>query len=134
MRARLMLGLALALVAGSPVSAAPSAGGSYLGVHAQSNSNVLDDENAEQGITVTSVVENSPAAGAGLQPGDVLLEANGVSLGHPDALDDLVDKLPPGSPIQLRLERARRPLELEVRTVPRIAAPASPSEATPAAE
>ncbi len=106
-------------------------GGSFLGVDTQSNSNVLDDENAEQGITITRVVENSPAAGAGLLPGDVLLEANGVSLGHPDTLADLIDGLAPGAPIKLRLERARHPMELEARTVARIAVPPPVESAAP---
>jgi S1-C subfamily serine protease len=119
-------GLVLALCAAPGAGAETTSGGGYLGVHAQSNSNVLDDENVDQGITVTSIVENSPAAGAGLLPGDVLLEANGVALAHPDTLDDLVEKLPPGAPVKLRLERARRPIEIEARTVARIPVPPPP--------
>jgi S1-C subfamily serine protease len=131
-RTRAALACTLALLASPAFASSGTDGaGSYLGVHAQSNSNVLDAENVEQGITVTSVVENSPAAGAGLLPGDVLLEANGVALGHPDTLDDLVETLAPGSPVKLRLERARRALELEARTVARIAVPAPPVEAAP---
>ena len=125
---RSVLLCALALAGPGLAYAQDAAGGSYLGVHAQSNSNVLDSENVEQGITVTSVVENSPAAGVGLWPGDVLLEANGVALGHPDALDDLIEKLAPGSPVKLRLERARRSMEVEARTVARVAAPPPPVE------
>jgi S1-C subfamily serine protease len=120
--------LALCAAPGVGAGAETASDGSYLGVHAQSNSNVLDDENVYQGITVTSVVENSPAAGAGLLPGDVLLEANGVALAHPDTLDDLVEKLAPGAPVKLRLERARRPVEVEVRTVARIPALPPPVE------
>jgi serine protease Do len=126
------MGCALALLASAAFAADETAqGGSFLGVDTQSNSNVLDDENAEQGITVVRVVENSPAAGAGLLPGDVLLEANGVSLGHPDTLADLIDALAPGSPIKLRLERARHAMELEARTVARIAVPPPPVESGP---
>lgn len=128
-RAALACALA-ALLPGTALASSlePVPGASYLGVHAQSNSNVLDAENVEQGITVTTVVENSPAAEAGLLPGDVLLEANGVALGHPDALDDLVEALAPGSPVKLRLERARRPMQVEARTVVRVQVPPPPPE------
>jgi S1-C subfamily serine protease len=131
-RQSLAVGCALVLLASPAFAAGEKAeSGSFFGVDTQSNSNVLDDENAEQGITVVSVVENSPAAGAGLLPGDVLLEANGVSLGHPDTLADLIDGLAAGSPIKLRLERARHPMELEARTVARLAVPPAVESAPP---
>ncbi|MCH8334184.1 PDZ domain-containing protein, partial [Candidatus Sumerlaeota bacterium] len=102
----------------------------YLGIHARSNSNVLDESNALEGITVTGVVENSPAEAAGVRVGDILLQAGGVDLTDPAQLLFLADSLPVGSGIRLRLERDRRVREVEVRTVARL----EPSDAGRAGE
>jgi S1-C subfamily serine protease len=119
---------ALALIAISlPLPAA--AGESYLGIYAKSNANVLEASNVIEGITVTRVVENSPAAAADLRPGDVLLEANGVALTHPDVLADLEDTLPAGAPVTLRLERAQRVIDRRLTTVPRLETTPAPAPA-----
>jgi serine protease Do len=44
---------------------------------------------------VTEVTPDSPAARAGLKPGDVIVEANGTPVLHPKTLDDLVRKSGP---------------------------------------
>ncbi len=92
----------------------------YLGVYAQSNSNVLQKEHGFEGITVTSVVENSPAAAAGIKAGDIILRANKTDLTDPNQLNGLVESLPVGSRLALRIERDRAILELETRTVAKI--------------
>ncbi len=43
-------------------------------------------------VKVTEVEPNSPAARAGIQPGDIIVEANGTPVLHPKTLDDLVRK------------------------------------------
>jgi len=101
---------------------APAAlGGSYLGLHTRSNSNVLEAQNLYEGVTVTRVGENSPAAAVGVQPGDILLQANGVAISHPSQLDELVESLPVGAEIALRLERDGAVVELSARTVELVA-------------
>ena len=104
----------------------------YLGVYAKSNRNVLDADNVYPGITVSKVVENSPAEAAGLRVGDILLEGNGTKLSHPDRLADLLDATPIGAPVELRVERNARVLDVALITVERRAPPETgASEAAP---
>lgn len=124
MKARTESGLARALgVAIFALCLLPrmaSAEGSFLGARAASNANMLDAENVYSGITVVEVVENSPAAAAGIEPGDVLLAVNGVELSHPGELQDLLDSLPAGAPLELRIERNGELLLRSVNSVARI--------------
>ena len=43
-------------------------------------------------VKVTEVEPNSPAARAGIEPGDIIIEANGTPVLHPKTLDELVRK------------------------------------------
>lgn len=100
-------------------------GKGYLGVYARSNSNVLDSSNAFAGVTVTRVIENSPADAAGLKENDIILQANGTDLSDPNQLAGIAESLPLGSEVSLRVERDREILELKATTVARVAAPES---------
>lgn len=91
----------------------------YLGIYAESNRDVLDSANAFDGITVTRVVENSPGYVAGVEVGDIVLEASGVKMNDPNQLYDLAETLSIGSAIKMRLERDNEILELTVVTVMR---------------
>jgi len=103
----------------------------YLGVYAKSNQNVLEAERRLAGVTLTQVVENSPAEAADLRPGDVILSANDVELADPAQLLDLAETLPIGALVRLKVERDGRILHLEARTVERVARrPARPEEAS----
>ncbi len=66
---------------------------------------------------VAAVSEKSPAAMAGIQPSDVVLEANGVPLLAPDALSDHVNEAGAGRPIRLKLLRGKETLEVTVAAV-----------------
>ncbi|MEM7333044.1 MAG: PDZ domain-containing protein, partial [Chloroflexota bacterium] len=54
-----------------------------------------------QGVAITSVAANSPGAIAGLQPGQIILEANGVPIDDTSTLQTLVAELPASSEINL---------------------------------
>ena len=56
---------------------------------------------SNQGVAITAVTANSPGAVAGLQPGQIILEANGVPIDDTSTLQNLVAELPAGSDINL---------------------------------
>jgi regulator of sigma E protease len=60
------------------------------------------------------VVTNSPAAAAGLRPGDVVVGLNGEKLHHPQRLLDVVDDAPE-KPLILQIERATNTLEVTLK-------------------
>ncbi|NEQ31969.1 MAG: RIP metalloprotease RseP [Leptolyngbya sp. SIO4C5] len=73
---------------------------------------------SEPGVLVPQVMsESAPAAQAGLKPGDVIMVANGKSLGTTeDTIPSLVDliKSSPEQPIDLTVQRGDRQLDLTV--------------------
>jgi hypothetical protein len=81
------------------------------------------------GVSVEGVVAQSPAALAGLEPGDELLAINGKPLEgravankgatfRRDRADDTLITLPAGDPIRLTLVRAGKTMDLVLRPVP----------------
>jgi serine protease Do len=65
-----------------------------------------------QGALVSSVAPGSAAARAGLQPGDVILKANGQPIHDSGDLPAIVDKTSPGQRITLEVWRNRKTVEL----------------------
>lgn len=81
-------------------------GGAFLGLEVRENdSGSLDDLSFEPGVRVTAVADNSPAAKAGFEPGDVVLTFEGVELFDPGALEQLVSRSEPASPAVLEVRR-----------------------------
>lgn len=64
------------------------------------------------GITVSSIRPDSLYVKAGLQPGDTVLRANGLSLGGPDHLLEVSARLRDETVITLDVERAGRVIQL----------------------
>jgi serine protease Do len=56
-------------------------------------------------VKVTEVEPNSPAARAGIQPGDIIVEANGTPVLHPKTLDEVVRKS--GAILKLTVVKSR---------------------------
>lgn len=82
--------------------------GSYLGVGMQE----IDQARAkalklpeETGIEVTSIVPDSPAEKAGLNPGDVILRYNGQKVEGNEQFARLVRETPPGHEVKLDISR-----------------------------
>ncbi len=69
---------------------------------------------------VTDVAENSPAAEAGIRPGDVILEYNGKPLPKSQDLPSLVADTPPGQRVVLKIvrEKSERIIAARVGEVP----------------
>lgn len=70
----------------------------------------------EYGAIVTQVVENSPAAKAGLKVDDVILEFGGMKVWSATQLKRLVDETPSGRNVSLRVSRSGQRLALQVTT------------------
>jgi Do/DeqQ family serine protease len=70
---------------------------------------------SQRGLLVSRVVNEAPAAKAGLQPGDVLVSVSGQAVDSPEGLLRVVTALAPGQEARLNVERNRQPLTLTVR-------------------
>ena len=127
--AALLLGVALAGAgcASSPIVSLPvppppvdlwqavATHGSFLGLKPEENdSRSLDALFFEPGVRVVRVVENSPAARAGLRAGDVVLAAGGHELFDPDELQALVHDGEPGDTLQLEVQRGDAVFDIPV--------------------
>jgi len=80
---------------------------------------------APAAVRVAEVVENSPAAAAGLQPDDVLLEVQVAdapprTLQRPSEWREIELATPPGTPLVLIADRAGREVRTELRLIPRV--------------
>jgi serine protease Do len=67
-----------------------------------------------QGAVVEEVVDDTPAAKAGIEPGDVIIQWNGQAVTDATELILLVGKTKIGSPAKVALLRDAKPLEIEV--------------------
>ena len=80
------------------------------------------------GVLVSSVAEDSPAARAGLRPGDVVTGLDGLAVNASAMLRDAITRAGPDRAISLELRRGNQRLEVQTRTVLRpIAAEPSPT-------
>ena len=81
-------------------------GGSFLGLKTRENdSGSLDALFFEPGVRVVRVIENSPAAQAGIQVGDIVLEWESKPVNDPGALEGLVRATAPGTEVHLQVQR-----------------------------
>jgi membrane-associated protease RseP (regulator of RpoE activity) len=67
-----------------------------------------------QGVLVTSVDENGPAAKAGMKAGDVILAVGGTAIKDGDDLRDKIGDTEGGTQVAVKVQRDGRPLDLEV--------------------
>jgi serine protease DegQ len=69
---------------------------------------------ARNGVLVTGVLQNGPAAQAGLRPGDVIVEVGGKQIGNVSELLTNVAALKPGTPTPFKVHRRDESLQLNV--------------------
>jgi serine protease Do len=99
-------------------SAAEPAKGPRLGVRLQAITPEMAREmklEGETGVLVAEVSPDGPAARAGLQRGDVILEVNKQAVSKPDQLPPIVAKARPGSVVVLRVKRGANAVFVPVR-------------------
>jgi len=72
------------------------------------------DVKVRQGVIITGVLQNGPAAQAGIHPGDVILKIAGQSVNDVTQLLAQVAALKPGSSARFSIERKNQPIELNV--------------------
>lgn len=77
-----------------------------------------DDWGRSLGVQVSSVVPGSPAAEAGLSPGDRLIQANGRPLGTPLDFEAVLLDLQAGDPVDVSVDNRRGTTRLFTETLP----------------
>ncbi|ERN40693.1 trypsin-like serine protease, typically periplasmic, containing C-terminal PDZ domain protein [Rubidibacter lacunae KORDI 51-2] len=68
----------------------------------------------ERGVLIVEVQPGSPAARAGLQPGDAIQNANGTTVETAEDVQDLVAQQRPGDLLVLEIARGNRDMEITV--------------------
>ncbi len=66
-----------------------------------------------QGALVETVYPDTPAAGAGLRPSDVVLQVDDTPIRNENHLINLITALPPGQKVRLQVWRERKAMALE---------------------
>ncbi len=69
---------------------------------------------AKRGVLITGVLQNGPAAQAGIRPGDVILEVGGKAVSSVSELLSSVAGLKPAEPAQFKVMRRDDALDLKV--------------------
>jgi serine protease DegQ len=72
------------------------------------------DVKTRQGVIITGVLQNGPAAQAGIRPGDVIVKIADQPVTDVAQLLSQVAALTPGKPARFLLERRNQPLEINV--------------------
>jgi Do/DeqQ family serine protease len=69
---------------------------------------------ALSGVVITGVLQNGPAAKAGIRPGDVIVKVNNQAVGNVSELLSSVASLQPGTPAQLQVWRSQGVADISV--------------------
>ncbi len=73
---------------------------------------------AEDGVLIVRVLENTPAAEGGLQPGDIIQRVNGVAVETPTDVQSQVDAGEIGKPLTVEVQRGDQVEKVQVRPMP----------------
>ena len=72
------------------------------------------DVKAKEGVIITGVLQNGPAAQAGVRPGDVIVSIADKPIGDVTQLLSIVASLKPGTAAPFTIERKNQKMELNV--------------------
>jgi len=87
----------------------------FIGITGQTISeDIMQITGLKGGVRVYEVSEDSPAAEAGLQSGDVIISANGKDLKEFGDLSDMIAKSDPGDKLEMKVYRQGQTVELTV--------------------
>jgi serine protease DegQ len=67
-----------------------------------------------EGVVLKGVQRTSPAAKAGLEPGDVMITINGQPVRNSRAMLNQISQLPPGTPARVRVTRDGKEVEVQL--------------------
>ncbi|MFU2089796.1 outer membrane-stress sensor serine endopeptidase DegS [Avibacterium avium] len=84
----------------------------FLGI--QTDVLVNDGQANDKGIEITSVRENSPAAKAGLQPGDIMLQFGDVKVQSPAQMMNVISNTRPNTTVNMVISRLGKVMTLPV--------------------
>jgi PDZ domain-containing secreted protein len=96
----------------------------YLGVMAAPLSEDIQEvAGIDRGVLINSLMDNSPAAEAGLLPGDVITAVGGKRVNAPEELTDLIRSHKPGDTVPIEYYRSGKKREADVKLGQRPAGP-----------
>jgi len=129
-----LLLLAILLLPATSAYSAAQGGGPTLGVVVQDVPfERLEELGIPYGVSVRSVVPASPAAVAGIEPGDVMIALGGSPVYSATRLQWLVSKRPAGEPVTLKLRRGAKDVgeQIDIDITPAPATAAAPEGQPP---
>lgn len=86
----------------------------YLGVLLSDlPADMKDELKAEQGVLIRSVEQDRPAARAGIEPGDVITEVDGIAVKNESHFREMIADKGPGAKVRLKVLRDGKPLTVE---------------------
>ncbi|HPF35675.1 MAG TPA: PDZ domain-containing protein [Candidatus Krumholzibacteria bacterium] len=88
--------------------------GAYLGIHMQDLGEQLAAYFDAQGVLVESVVEDSPAAAAGLQAGDVITRLDDTEIDDAGDVTAFMSEREPGDEIHVKVKRKGKDKTIDV--------------------
>jgi hypothetical protein len=75
----------------------------------------MSDAGDDEGVTVDTVMEDMPAAKAGLKSGDRIVKANGKDINNSDDLREVIRTLEAGDTLNLKVDRDGKSQDLKVK-------------------